>query len=157
MRVYAVRIYESDELVHLFLPYGGADGVGLRDVITGAKAFKHSAAVSDPVYVAGPSAVTAADAAALGTAGPGDFSIGKGEVATAIASAAGATYYRWTRNGAVVGETEDGKLGLGWRRQSGAAAFTVTPVYRTSSGDIDGETASFTVECVPSGMAVIVR
>ena len=157
MRVYAVRIYEGDELVHLFLPYGGADGVGLRDVVTGAKAFKHSASVSDPVYVAGPSAVTAAEAAALGTTGPGDFSIGKGEVAMAVASAAGAAYYRWTRNGVVVGETEDGKLGLGWRRQGGAAAFTVTPVYRTSSGDVDGETASFTVDCVPPGMAFIVR
>ena len=113
--------------------------------------------MSDPVYVDGPSAVTAADVAALGTTGPGDISIGKGEVATATASAAGAAYYRWTRNGVTIGETTDGKLGLGWRKQSAPAVFTVTPVYRTASGDIEGETVQFTVDCSPSGMIILFR
>ena len=157
MRVYAVRIYESDALVHLFLPYSGTDGVGLCDVITGAKAFKHSASVSDPVYVAGPLAVTAADVTALGTMGPGNFSIRKGTVATATASAPGATTYRWTRNGVTIGETTDGKLGLGWRKQSETAVFTVTPVYRTATGNIDGETVSFTVDCPALSSKIVIR
>ena len=157
MRVYAVRIYENDALVHLFVPYSGADGVGLVDMLTGAKAFKHAASVSDPVYVAGPLAVTAAELANVRTTGPGDITIGKGDVAAAIASAAGATAYRWTRNGVVIGETYDGRLGLGWRKQSAADVFTVTPVYRTASGDVDGETASFTVTCPALGSMLIIR
>lgn len=157
MRVYAVRIYEDDALVHLFLPYSGADGVGLRDAITGDKAFKHSASVDDPVYVAGPTAVTAADVAAIPAAGISDFSLGKDTVETFDASVPGATGYRWTRNGETIGETSDGILGIGWRRGASQDEFTVTPIYATADGELTGATESFTVTYSPAAFVMTIR
>ena len=158
MRCYAVRIYENNALVHLFVPYSGADGVGLVDLLTGDKAFKHAASTgADPVYVAGPLAVTAAELDAVGTAAIADFSLSKGAVRTVIASAHGASSYRWTRNGALVGESE-GSLGIGWRRQTTPDVFTVTPIYRLGNGlESTGESETFTITYNPPGMAIIIR
>lgn len=157
MRCYAVRIYEDDELVRLFLPYKGADGVGMRDVLTGAKALKHAASTgADPVYVAGPLAVTAAEVAALAAEGPASFRLSGKSVETVTASAPGATAYRWTRNGVVVGET-DGALGIGWRKALDPDTFTVTPVYRTASGAVDGQPASFEVSYLPESFLILFR
>ena len=158
MRCYAVRIYEGDALVHLFLPYSGVDGVGLRDMITGAKAFKHSTSTgADPVYVAGTPAVTAADVAAVAGASLADFSLSRGKVRTVVADVPGATSYRWTRNGEAAGETADGTLGIGWRRSVKSDVFAVTPVYATAAGETLGATTSFTVTYNPSGMSLVVR
>jgi hypothetical protein len=33
-----------------------------------------------------------------------------------VSDVPGATSYRWTRNGEIVGETTDGTLGIGWRK-----------------------------------------
>ena len=145
IRVYAVRIYENNALVHLFVPYKGVDGVGLVDLLTGGKAFKHSASVTDPVYAAGPLAITASEVAAISAPNPASFTLGKNAVKTAVATSAGATSYRWTRNGVAIGETSNGNLGVGWRRPYGTDIFTVTPVYTTSEGEVLGQTASFTV------------
>ena len=158
MRCYAVRIYENNALVHLFVPYSGADGVGLVDLLTGDKAFKHAASTgADPVYVAGPLAVTAAELDAVGTAAIADFSLSKGAVRTVTASAQGASSYRWTRNGALVGESE-GSLGIGWRRQTTPDVFTVTPIYRLGNGlESTGESETFTITYNPLGMFIIIR
>ena len=158
MRCYAVRIYENDALVHLFVPYSGADGVGLVDLLTGDKAFKHAASTgADPVYVAGPLAVSAEEIARIGTAEIADFSLSKGMVRTVTASAAGAAEYRWTRNGVVVGESE-GSLGIGWCKQTTPDVFTVTPIYRLGDGsESTGESETFTVSYPPAGMVIILR
>ena len=158
MRCYAVRIYENDALVHLFVPYSGADGVGLVDLVTGDKAFKHPASTgADPTYVAGPLAVTASEVAAATATGPADVSLGKDGVQTVEAFSAGASAYRWTRNGEFVGETEDGTLGIGWRRGAGSDAFTVTPVYRTADGEVLGTPAAFTATHLPPAFVIIMR
>ena len=157
MRCYAVRIYENNALVHLFVPYSGADGVGLVDLLTGYKAFKHAASTgADPVYVAGPLAVTAAELDAVGTAAIADFSLSKGAVRTVTASAHGASSYRWTRNNALVGESE-GSLGIGWRRQTTPDVFTVTPIYRLGNGLATGESKTFTITYNLPGMSIIIR
>jgi hypothetical protein len=127
------------------VPYSGADGVGLVDLLTGAKAFKHSTSVTNPTYVAGPLAITVSEVAAISAPNPASFTLGKNAVKTAVATAAGATSYRWTRNGVAIGETTDCNLGVGWRRPYGTDIFTVTPVYTTIEGEVVGQTASFTV------------
>ena len=133
-------------------------GVGLVDLLTGDKAFKHAASTgADPVYVAGPLAVTAAELDAVGTAAIADFSLSKGAVRTVTASAHGASSYRWTRNGALVGESE-GSLGIGWRRQTTPDVFTVTPIYRLGNGlESTGESETFTITYNPPGMSIIIR
>jgi hypothetical protein len=158
MRCYAVRIYENDSLVHLFVPYSGTDGVGLVDLLTGDKAFKHAASTgADPVYVAGPLAVSAEEIATVGTAEIADFSLSKDKMRTVTASAAGAAEYRWTRNGVVVGESE-GSLGIGWRRQPTPDVFTVTPIYRLGGGsESTGESKTFNVSYLPVGMTIVIR
>lgn len=158
MRCYAVRIYENDALVHLFLPYSGEDGVGLRDALTGEKAFKHPASTgADPVYVAGPAAVTAAEIAALETTAPDDFNLSRDVVKNVSAFSAGASAYRWTRNGTVVGET-DGSLGIGWRSGAASDDFSVTPIYRDAEGNETlGAASSFTVTYNPSAFVIVVR
>lgn len=157
MRCYAVRIYENDVLVHLFVPYSGADGVGLVDLLTGDKAFKHAASVADPEYVAGPLAITAAEVAAISATGPADVKIDKDKATTVTASSAGASAYRWTRNGVPVGETSDGSLGVGWRQGTDSDTFTVTPVYRTADGEVLGTPSTFTAIYNPAAFILIMR
>ena len=158
MRVYAVRIYEDDALVRLFVPYSGADGVGLADLLTGAKAFKHNASVADPVCVAGPLAITASEVAAVPATGPADIGLGKGTVQTVTAVSPGADAYRWTRNGIAVGETAGGTLDIGWRRGAQPDLFAVTPVYRTAGGaEVLGASSAFTVTYHPEVFVLVVR
>ncbi|MBQ6245689.1 MAG: hypothetical protein IJK04_02400 [Kiritimatiellae bacterium] len=76
---------------------------------------------------------------------------------TVEAFSAGASAYRWTRNGEFVGETEDGTLGIGWRRGAGSDAFTVTPVYRTADGEVLGTPAAFTATHLPPAFVIIMR
>lgn len=159
MRCYAVRIYENDALVHLFVPYSGADGVGLVDLLTGDKAFKHPASTgADPTYVAGPLAVTASEVAAVSATGPADIGLGKGTVQTVTAVSPGADAYRWTRNGIAVGETAGGTLDIGWRRGAQPDLFAVTPVYRTAGGaEVLGASSAFTVTYHPEVFVLVVR
>ncbi|MBR3085257.1 MAG: hypothetical protein IKH04_02520 [Kiritimatiellae bacterium] len=158
MRCYAVRIYENDALVHLFVPYSGEDGVGLVDLLTGDKAFKHPASTgADPTYVAGPLAITASEIAAASATGPADTSLGRDSVRTVVAASAGASAYRWTRNGVAIGETASGTLPIGFRRSGVTDDFTVTPVYATSDGEVLGDTASFKVTYNPSSFILIFR
>ena len=158
MRCYAVRIYENDALVHLFVPYSGAEGVGLVDLLTGDKAFKHAASTgADPVYVAGPLAVSAEEIARIGTAPIADFVLSKGKVRTVTASAQGASTYRWTRNGTVIGET-DGTFGIGYRKSGETDVFTVTPIYRDASGsEMPGTASTFSVTYSPPALVFVVR
>ena len=131
--------------------------MGLVDLLTGDKAFKHAASVADPEYVAGPLAITASEIAEMSATGPADISLGKDNVQTVVAASAGASAYRWTRNGEFVGETADGTLGIGWRHGVDSDAFTVTPVYRLPDGEVLGTSAAFTVAYNPSAFVVIIR
>ena len=156
MRVYSVRIYESDELAAEFLPYEGADGVGLYDTKTGHVALKHSASVADPKI--GGMGVDGAEkwlwTPADGTAVPVDGS------ATVSAKAVGkVTRYIWTFGGEEVEGETDESLDIAWRPGTRGLPMvgTVTAVYEVFGTDVSGVPVPFSVTFNPNAFVLIVR
>ena len=106
-RIYSVRIYESDELVHEFIPYGRGAVTGLYDTVTGdiisnGSSFSFGGVGQDygqlKTYI---------------TPGYND-KIGYAESTTLTAYAPGATSYRWLCDGKPVEGGEDGTLVVAW-------------------------------------------
>ena len=108
-RIYSVRIYESDALVHEFLPYSRGGVVGFYDTVTGeiisnGTSFTFGGIGQDhgqlKAYVR-----------------PGyDDMIDYGETTTLTAYAPGATSYRWLCDGVPIEGGTDGALSVAWMR-----------------------------------------
>ena len=154
MRVDSVRIYEgaSTEPAAEFLPYNGAEGVGLYDTKTGKLALKHSASVADPT-IGG----MGVDGAEKWLVEPQNASASKSQGATLTASAVGAISYKWTLNGEAISGGTDGELAVSWRKTKTPDVYAVTPVYSVFGSEVEGEPISCTVENVPEGLMIIVK
>ena len=152
-RIYSVRIYENEELVHEFLPYTDGTTNSLRDVVTGYVATKLDPSSANPVI------------SGIGVNGeerwfvkPQDVSISKTQTRTLTAIAAGAVLrYKWTLNGEAISGGANGELAVSWRQTKTPDVYTVMPVYSVAGAEIEGAAISATVENMPQGMFIRIR
>ena len=153
MRVYSVRIYEGEALAAEFLPYKGAEGVGLYDTKSGNVALKHSASVADP-SIGG----MGVDGEEKWLVPPvAETTIGIEETKTLAVCAVGAQFYKWKKNGEAIEGGENGELDVSWRKSRTPDVYAVTPVYSVFGTEVEGEPISTTVENIPLGAMLIVR
>ena len=76
---------------------------------------------------------------------------------TFMAMAVGAIRYKWTKNGTVISDGEDGELTVAWTKDADTDAYTVTPVYSVFGEETDGEAIPFAVKNQPQGMIISIR
>jgi hypothetical protein len=155
MRVYSVRIYEGDssEPVAEFLPYKGAEGVGLYDTKTGKLALKHSSSVADPT-IGG----MGVDGEEKWLVDPTDETVSSSKSVVLTGKAVGAVSYKWTLNGEAIEGGTDGSLEVSWRKHTKTPdVYSVTPVYDVFGSEVDGEPRTCEVTNVPLGMLIILR
>ena len=155
MRVYSVRIYEGDssEPAAEFLPYKGAEGVGLYDTKTGKLALKHSSSVADPT-IGG----MGVDGKETWLVDPTDKTVSRSKSVVLTGKAVGAVSYKWTLNGEAIEGGTDGSLEVSWRKHTKTPdVYSVTPVYDVFGSEVDGEPRTCEVTNVPLGMLIILR
>lgn len=106
-RIYSVRIYESDALVHEFIPYGRDGVAGFYDTVTGdiisnGSSFTFGGRGQDHGQLKSYVSPVHAEA------------IGFGKTTTLTAYAPGATSYRWLMDGEPVAGGSDGNFEVTW-------------------------------------------
>ena len=153
-RIYAVRIYEDNVLVHEFLPYKNGDTVSLYDTKTGNVATKAADSMAWPTI--GGKGVEGAEKWIVT---PQGCVLRKGDAAATLsANASGAIKYKWTKNDESLGdEGEDGALTVDWARGGATDVYKVTPIYDVFGVETDGQPVSCTVFNQPQGMVLFIR
>lgn len=152
-RIYSVRIYEEEELIHEFLPYTDGTTVSLRDVIAGHVATKVKSTMADPTIQG-----IGVDGAERCIVTPQSASISSQQAVTLKAVAVGAvSHYKWTRNGEVLSGGSNGELNVSWHHAKTPDVYAVTPVYSLAGAEVEGEAVVATVENKPVGTRIIVR
>ena len=159
-RVYAVRIYEDDELIHEFLPYKNGEVVSLRDTKTGYVATKTAKSGVTPAWpTIGGKGVDGAEKW-IDEPKSAVTLTKTGEPKTITANAAGAVSYKWTKNGEAIEDGADGELTVSWEKRSAGNTvdtYTVTPVYNVFGTEVEGEPKTVEVTNEPLGLMIIVR
>ena len=160
-RVYAVRIYENDELIHEFLPYKSGEVVSLRDTKTGYVATKTAkSGVTNPAWpTIGGMGVDGAEKWIVEPQAAVTLTK-NGEPKTITANAAGAVSYKWTKNDEAIEGGENGELTVSWEKRSTdntVDTYTVMAVYDVFGTETKGTPKTFTVENLPLGLLIIVR
>ena len=108
-RIYSVRIYESDALVHEFIPYSGDEGVGFYDTVTGE-------IISNGLsFTFGGMGQDHGQLKAYIKPGYND-SVNYGKTTQLTTYAPGATSYRWLKDGQPIAGGTDGVLTVEWAR-----------------------------------------
>jgi hypothetical protein len=157
-RIYSVRIYESDALVHEFIPYSGDGVVGFYDTVTGeiisnGSSFTFGGAGQDhgqlKAYIK-----------------PGYArQINSTATTTLTAYAPGATSYRWLMDGQPIAGGTDGVLSVEWARGGTKTDDGYVHTYQAIAvfNDFYGinresePTEAATVTSVQRGMVISVR
>lgn len=150
-RIYSVRIYEDEELIHEFLPYTDGTSASLYDVKTGYVATKvKGTGVS--VYGIG------VDGEERWLVTPQDVSIDQSQTATLKAVVAGSvSRYTWKRNGEAVSGGSNGELEVSWRKTKMPDVYTVAPVYSFAGAEIEGAAVPVSVENLPLGLFITIK
>jgi len=152
-RIYAIRIYEDNVLVHEFLPYKNGDTVSLYDTKTGNVAAKLDASTATPT-ISG----KGVDGEERWLVSPQGGNLTKMEGTKLLsANAAGAQSYKWTKNGDAIKDGTNGTLTVTWVKGGVTDRYTVTPVYSVYGVETEGTPVPVTVENVPQGMMISVR
>ena len=153
-RIYAVRIYEDDELVHEFLPYTDGTTNSLKDVTTGYVATKLTASMKNWPIICG----VGVDGAERWIVEPEDATVNVSGSVTLKAVAAGKVVrYKWTKNGETVEGGANGELTVAWHHGSAPDIYAVTAVYSLAGAEVDGEPKTVEVTNKPQGLMLIVR
>ena len=157
-RLYSLRIYESNALVHEFLPYSRDGVVGLYDTVTGEIVSNGSS------FTFGGAGQDHGQLKAYVKPGYKD-SINYGETTQLTAYAPGATSYRWLMDGQPVAGGTDGVLAVEWARggtkteQGYRHTYQAIAVFNDFYG-INREsepTEAATVTSLPRGMVISVK
>lgn len=157
-RIYSVRIYESDALVHEFIPYSGDGVVGFYDTVTGEIISNGSS------FTFGGAGQDHGQLKAYIKPGYGDR-IDYGETTQLTAYAPGATSYRWLMDGQPIAGGTDGVLAVEWARggtkteQGYRHTYQAIAVFNDFYG-INREsepTEVATVTSLPRGMVISVK
>ena len=160
-RIYAVRIYEDNKLIHEFLPYKNGDTVSLRDTKTGYVATKTAkSGETDAAWpTIGGKGVDGAEKWIIEPKGAMTLTKNGGEQ-TITANAAGAVSYKWTKNDEAIEGGENGEITVSWEKRNSSNTtdtYTVTPVYDVFGIATDGEPKTVEVTNEPQGLMIIVR
>ena len=153
MRLYSFRIYESDQLVHEYLPYTKDGVVGLRDTKTGG-ILQNCATGANPFKFSG-----------MGTDGSGSFfdeepqdcTLAAGDGGNLSAYAPGAVAYRWLRDGKLIAGATESDLPVSWMKKPRTSVYSVIPVYSVCGRLVEGSPVTAEVTNEPLGMALIIR
>ena len=157
-RIYSVRIYESDALVHEFIPYSGDGIAGFYDTATGEIISNGSS------FTFGGAGQDHGQLKAYIKPGYNDR-IDYGGATQLAAYAPGATSYRWLRDGQPIEGGTDGVLAVEWARGGTKTydgyvhTYQAVAVFNDFYG-IDREsepTVAATVTSAPLGMVISVR
>ena len=154
-RIYAIRIYENDVLVHEFLPYNNGETVSLYDTVTGNVAAKVSSSTATPTING------------MGVDGaekwlkelPATKTVSKDAGSTTLtAAASGAIRYEWTLNGDVLAETGE-SVNAAWRKGDYATPdiYTCTAIYDVYGVEKRGATVSCAVTRLADAFTIILR
>ena len=122
---------------------------GLQDVLPGG-AFEASGSAS-PLTCGGVFDVMVTQSAQK---------ISSKQTATLVASAIGATSYRWLKNGEPVEGGEGGTLTVRWRKPKNVPTdvYQAVAVYTVGDATMEGEASeAMTIEYEPSGMIIPIR
>ena len=160
-RIYAVRIYEDNKLIHEFLPYKNGEVVSLRDTKTGYVATKTAkSGVTNPAWpTIGGKGVDGAEKWIIEPKGAMTLTKNGGEQ-TIKAVVAGAVSYKWTKNDEAIEGGENGEITVFWEKRSlsnTTDTYAVTPVYDVFGIATDGESKTVEVTNEPQGLMIIVR
>lgn len=157
-RLYSLRIYESNALVHEFLPHSRGGVVGLYDTVTGDVVSNGSS------FTFGGAGQDHGQLKAYVKPGYKDR-IDYGETTQLTAYAPGATSYRWLTDGQPVAGGTDGVLAVEWARggtkteQGYRHTYQAIAVFNDFYG-INREsepTEAATVTSLPRGMVISVK
>lgn len=149
-RIYSVRIYENDELVHEFLPY--TDGVtnSLRDVVTGYVAKKLISTSANPTIQG-----IGVDGAERCVVTPQNATVSYSKSTTLKAVAVGAVLrYEWTCNGEAISGGANGELEVAWRKTKTPDVYAVTAIYSVGGGEVRGAPVSAEVTSNLPGLVI---
>ena len=150
-RVFEVRIYENEKLVHDFLPYKNGDEVGLRDVLTGALALKTSQGNVPKIGGCG----FGPDHAAFFEEPVGGEVRTRGKTLSAFAP--GAIGYQWYKDGEAIPGAVLSTLKLDWQRGAEQAAYSVKAIFDSFGTRIEKISRSVDVEMATPGFNIIIR
>lgn len=153
-KIYSVRIYEDEELVHEYLPYGTGSHVGFRDTQTGTKLYNTKTSTELTIGGGGYDG--------SGTANPfvqlpGPQKVASGDEKELFVFAPGAVSYRWTRDGAELPDETGETLTHVWTRRPRQTVYTVTAVFNVDGATVESAPQTITVENEPLGTAIIIR
>ncbi|MBR3085239.1 MAG: hypothetical protein IKH04_02430 [Kiritimatiellae bacterium] len=156
-RVYSVRIYEADALVHEFIPYGRGGVAGLYDTVTGdivsnGSSFTFGGRGQDGGKL---KAYVSPQHAAM-------VSVGKTVALTAYAP--GASSYRWLMDGKPVSGGADGTLSVEWARggtrteEGNRHAYQAIGIFDIGGATVESEpSAAETVTSILQPFVLIMR
>lgn len=156
LKVFSVRIYESNVLKHEFVPCVQNGVVGLWDTV--GKVFKGNSASGANALTLSGMGVDGAEMWVKPIAASA-ASIAKDKTATITATAAGAIRYKWTLNGEVIeGETGEA-ITATWRRGDYNApdVYTCTAIYDVFGVETEGEPVVCNVTRVPDAFTIVIR
>ena len=152
MKLYSLRIYESDNLVHEFVPYSDNGVACLYDTVD--KVVKKDARNGNAFVIGG----MGVDGAERWAKSPQDVTVKPYGIATINAIAAGAVRYIWkTDDGKILAGAGGEDLTVVWERGVETKTYTVTPVYLVNGEETQGEPVAVTVTNQPLGLIIIVR
>ena len=152
IKLYSLRVYESDVLVHEYLPYCTNGVACLYDAV--AEVALGDARGGNAFRLGG----KGVDGAERWVVVPHDTKIRKGDAAkTLVAGAAGATSYRWTKNGEAIKGGENGELTVEWASGGATDIYAVTAVYDVYGTETMGSSVSAEVENLSEGTTIILR
>ena len=149
-----MRIYESDALVHEYVPYKKGNVVGLYDTVD--KVVKQDARGGN-AFVIGGKGVDGEEKWVKVL--PASATIAVGGSVTLTAAAVGAQSYIWKKDGVEIpGETGE-SITMDWDRKSCKTpeTYSCTAVYDVFGVETLGEPVSCTVEHIPQCMLIILK
>ena len=152
-RIYSVRIYEDEKLIHEFLPYTNGTTTSLRDVITGHVATKTTASNANP-SISG----IGVDGEERWFVTPQNATVSYSKSTTLKAVAVGAVLrYEWTRNGEAISGGANGELEVPWRKAKTPDVYAVTAIYSVGGGEVRGVPVSAEVANIPRGTIICIH
>lgn len=150
-RVFEVRIYENEKLVHDFLPYKNGDEVGMRDVLTGALALKTTQGSVPKIGGCG----FGPDHAAFFEEPVGGIVPTDGRTLSAFVP--GAVGYQWYKDGEAIPGAVLGTLKVDWQRGAKPATYAVKAIFDNFGTRVEKTSRSVDVEMEKLGFKIIIR
>ena len=150
-RVFEVRIYENEKLVHDFLPYKNGDEVGMRDVLTGALALKTTQGSVPKIGGCG----FGPDHAAFYEEPVGGEVKMRGKTLSAFAP--GAIGYQWYKDGEAIPGAVLSTLKVDWQRGAKPATYAVKAIFDNFGTCVEKMSRSVEVEMEKLGFNIIIR